>query len=181
MQSSHDALTRAIHSLPKTPQTPDHCIACSGLHSPELHNAESQPQFETIAQLRQALHFETLLRQITEKLHSLDQPQILQAAVRELTAELGLKGCNLGLYDVSAGHSTLCSECWFPEHPVALSQVILFSSQPELYQQLLQGQTVQFCRAQATCLACPIFDGESQLGDLWLFKPRTQCFSPQEI
>jgi signal transduction histidine kinase len=59
---------------------------------------------------------------------------------------------------------------------------------PELYSQLLQGQYFQFCevvanpiRSQVAMLACPIFDDQGVLGDLWLFKQKDAAFEDLEI
>jgi signal transduction histidine kinase len=196
MQSSRDALIRAIHSLPKIT---DDCIACSEfgaeLHSePPIEPCGAEAPIDTIAQLRQALSLERFLRRLAEKLcDSLEPAQIMQTTVQELTFELRIKGCNLARYDLEQQCSTLRYECFGAERSVPLSQAVSFGSQPELYQQLLRRQTVQFCRLQVTCLACPISvsdsgsdsgsdaDAAGVLGDLWLFKPSTQCFSPQEV
>jgi len=200
MQPSRDPSIRAISPLPKII---DNCFAQSGPYHSELYNSEIQN--ETIAQLRQRLRLERLLRQIIERLfNSLDQDQILQMVVQELTTGLGVEGCNLALYDLAQAELTRGYECLSPEiasieNPVALSpirlnQTLPFASQPDLYQQLLQGQIVQFCQLQGcmgsrlpgnegqfSYLACPIQDEAGMLGDLWLFKLRKQWFSSPEI
>ena len=57
---------------------------------------------------------------------------------------------------------------------------------PQEYQQLLAGVHFQLCKHHLenqweTVLACPIVDDQDVLGDLWLFKPKTEIFEEQEI
>ncbi|MEA5597464.1 GAF domain-containing sensor histidine kinase [Rivularia sp. UHCC 0363] len=194
MQPSRNTSIRAVPPLPKLIDT---CVAQPGIYrepsSPTAQRPEAQkPEAQkSEAQLQQALSFEILLRQIIERLHSsLDPDQVLQTVVRELAVGLNVKGCNLALYDLKAGSSTLRYECLRSEIPVPLDQTVQLDSL-HLYQQLLQRQSAQFCRlelhrgrptrSQMVCLACPIQDAEAVLGDLWLFKPRTQSFSPAEL
>jgi signal transduction histidine kinase len=144
-------------------------------------------------QLRQALHFEDLLRRMIEKVRdSLDEAQILQTAVRELAVGLGVSGCDVALYNLENGTSTISYEHLCLELKPDQGHTIPFTNFSNLYQQLLQRQTVQFCLCEPprralspslklTCLASPVMDNQGVLGDLWLFKPSWQGFSPQEI
>ncbi len=194
MQPSRDASIRAVQPLPKITE------ACIDSSEPLTQPFSLEDQRETIAQLKQAVNFERLLRQIIEQLHSsLDRAEILQAALRELAIGLEVKGCNLALYDLAAACSVICHECCSPELPSVLQQAIPFANLPDLYQQLLQRQPAQFCQiesqikpssadqllqlhsAQSVCLACPIQDAIGVLGDIWLFKPVAQDFSLLEI
>ncbi|NJK28027.1 MAG: HAMP domain-containing histidine kinase [Coleofasciculaceae cyanobacterium SM2_3_26] len=59
---------------------------------------------------------------------------------------------------------------------------------PELYQQLLQGETFQLCsltpnteRGRVAVLAQPIFDDRGVLGDLWLINQPHYGFSDQDV
>lgn len=144
-------------------------------------------------QLRQALHFEDLLRRMIEKVRdSLDEAQILQTAVRELAVGLEVSGCDVALYDLENGTSTISYEHLCLELKPDQGHTIPFTNFSNLYQQLLQRKTVQFCLCEPlrralsastkfTCLASPVMDDQGVLGDLWLFKPSWQGFSPQEI
>ncbi|MBW4466957.1 MAG: GAF domain-containing sensor histidine kinase [Pegethrix bostrychoides GSE-TBD4-15B] len=204
MQPSRDTSIRAVPPLPKIT---DAGFAYSDSSKPELESVEAPAA--TIARLQQALELETLLRRIIEQIHiSLEPDQILQTAVRELAIGLRVKGCNLALYDLRQGCSTLRYEWFHATNPVALNPVavnhtVLIASQSDLYQQLLQRQSVQFCLinpvsvdqaeptcspvsvpfnpAQFTCLICPIQDSAGVLGDLRLFRPKLQGFSPEEV
>lgn len=140
------------------------------------------------SQLEQALEFEAMLKRITDKVRdSLDETQIWQTAVRELTLVLGIKGCNASLYDLEKGTSTICSE-YAATIPAIHGRVAKLAKFPELYQQLLRGQYFQFCsllpnpeRGRSAMLACPIFDNQGVLGDLWLVHSAEYEFSELEI
>ncbi len=60
------------------------------------------------AQLRQALEFESLLKRITDKVRdSLDETQILQTTVAEVGLGLGVKRCQVALYQLEQDTATL--------------------------------------------------------------------------
>lgn len=156
-------------------------------------NLEAQVQEQT-TQLRQALAFEDLLRGMTEKVRdSLDEAQILQTAVQELAIGLAVQGCDVALYDLDNQTATVLYEhrC-DPDLISTQGKSFSLTSLPELYQQL-QHQHSQFCwlqpipesvrnvKAESACLACPLQDDQGALGDLWLFKPKQQAFSAEEI
>jgi len=140
------------------------------------------------AQLQQVLAFEAMLKRITDKVRdSLDESQILQTAVRELALVPGVSCCNTALYDLEQGTSTICYE-YANSDPGAQARVMQIASFPEIYQQLLQCQHCQFCsihpnpvRGRVAMLACPIFDDQGVLGDLWLINQHDHAFSDLEI
>ncbi|NJO39814.1 MAG: GAF domain-containing sensor histidine kinase [Cyanobacteria bacterium CRU_2_1] len=148
------------------------------------------------AQLQKALAFESMLKRITDKVRdSLDENQILQAAVKELTLVLGLGGCNAALYDLNQGTSTIRYE-YTHSIPTYQGKVAQMDDFPEIYHQLQQGHYFQFCslvpnpeRGRVAMLACPMFVdlGSSQvidqtvLGDLWLIHQHEHVFSEFEI
>lgn len=145
---------------------------------------------ERTAQLQQAFHFEAGLKRITDKVRdSLDESHILQAAVEELTGVLNLICCDTALYDIDLATSTVCYEFTAEgiPSPSTLGEVVLMSTLPENYSQLLQGDYFQFCEIDAqsvrpyTILSHPIFDDQGVLGDLWLFKQRQETFDQLEI
>ncbi len=147
---------------------------------------------ERTAQFQQALAFEAGLKRITDKVRdSLDESQILQAAVQELTLMLGLLCCDTALYDLSAATSTIQSEFTAAlegvSSPSAQGQVVSMTSLPESYHQLLQGEYFQFCELaehstrHRAILAYPLCDDQSVLGDLWLFKPKEEAFNELEL
>ncbi|MGF1523235.1 MAG: GAF domain-containing protein [Leptolyngbyaceae cyanobacterium] len=148
---------------------------------------ESQVAHRT-KQLQQALDFEATLKRITDRVRdSLDETQILQTAVEELTGALGARGSNTALYDLEQETSTI-----YYEHnqslPPAQGRVAQMKAFPEVYHQLLEGQYFQFCsikphpgRGRVSMLACPIRDDRGVLGDLWLINAEDYGFEDPEI
>ncbi|MEP1059277.1 MULTISPECIES: ATP-binding protein [Cyanophyceae] len=150
-------------------------------------NLELEVQRRT-AQLQLASDFEAALKRITDKVRdSLDEAQILQAAVQELGVGMGVNSCNAGLYDLDAGTSTIAYEY----NPSILSfkgHVTEMSEYSALYAQLLAGQYCQFCplhispmRGRVAILACPIEDHQEVLGDLWLISDRDYGFKDLDL
>ncbi|MGF1495440.1 MAG: PAS domain S-box protein, partial [Elainellaceae cyanobacterium] len=155
-------------------------------------NLERQVEIRT-AELQQSLHFESLLKRITDKVRdSLDEAQILQTVVEELATGLALGSCNTGIYSHEQTVSTVAYEA---THTLASVQGLTFAIADafnyDIYPQLFQGQVCQFCdalpnsvrpdRRLFTILACPIWDDQGILGDLWLFKPRGDVFNDLEV
>lgn len=166
---------------------------CGAFHPTEATTSLEAQVRERTAQLCQALAFEDLLRRTTEKVRdSLDEAHILQTVVRELTLGLGVQGCDVSLYNLKEGTSTLYYEHLSDHLNPAQGQTIPLNALP-IYLLLLQRQHTQFClleplpaalrreQAQFACLSCPMMDDQGVLGDLWLFKPKQQSFSVQEI
>jgi signal transduction histidine kinase len=151
---------------------------------------------ERTNELKRSLDFESVLRRITDKVRdSLDENQILQAAVEELTLGLNLGGCNASLYDWAEKTSTIRYE-YIHSIPTYQGRVAQMSSFPEAYEQLRQGHYFQFCsllpnpdRGRVSTLACPIFvDAKSAagreervLGDLWLIHHEDYIYKEFEI
>ncbi|MCU0524212.1 MAG: GAF domain-containing protein [Elainella sp. Prado103] len=156
---------------------------------------ERQVQQRT-KQLENALKYESLLKRITDRVRdSLDERTILQAAVQELTLVLQLAGCNAALYDLTQGTSTVHYD-YAQSIPGSQGRVAQMEHFPEIYHQLQQGWTFQFCsllpnpaRGQVAMLACPIFVdphssrgfNQSVLGDLWLINRKDLVFDEHEI
>ncbi|MBD2101229.1 sensor histidine kinase [Leptolyngbya sp. FACHB-261] len=140
-------------------------------------------------QLQQAFDFEAMLKRITDKVRdSLDEGQILQSAVQELGLILKVDSCDTGKYNFEQSTSTICYEYITPGMPSAQGYVLLMTNLPEIHHQLLEGQPVQFCKLQSqarwgqkTLLACPIFDDQGVLGDLWLSRSKDAIFEDLEI
>ena len=153
-----------------------------------LHRGLERQIKDRTAQLQQALDFEAMLKRITDKVRdSLDENQILQTAVQELGIGLGLKSCNTSLYDLDADTSTICYE-WTTSMFSDQGRVALMADYPEIYQLLLQGQYLQFCniisnpvRGKVAMLACPIFDDQGVLGDVWLINDKEYGFRELEL
>lgn len=172
------------------------------VHQSELHqqvqqlnsSLEQQVQ-ERTAQLQQALHFEAVLRRITDKVRgSLNEAQILSSAVQELAAALKVENCNAALYNLDQNTSTICYE-----HTTSAfeggERVLQMAELPEIYRPLRAGQTLTYCSLPSEVrqrklikLACPILgrstltqENEEVLGDLWLTRSEQLEFDSQEI
>ncbi|MEO1146777.1 MAG: GAF domain-containing protein [Cyanobacteria bacterium J06638_22] len=147
-------------------------------------------------QMQRILKYESMLKRITNRVRdSLNQDQILQAAVQELTVGLEIAGCNAALYDLDQNTSTILYE-YTSSIPAFYGKVARMEDAPEIYHQLKAGHSFQFCslypnpvRGAVAMLACPIFvdpqsaEGMEQtvLGDLWLIHEKDYVFNLSEI
>jgi signal transduction histidine kinase/FixJ family two-component response regulator len=157
---------------------------------------------ERTAQLKQLLEFEAMLKRITNKVReSLDEGQILQTVVQELTTELGLSCCEVTLYNLAhnlthnLAQSTadVCYEFSPADSDGVHCTIRKFAHSPHLDAQLLQGQWLHCCvipspsepdaelKHQSTLLMCPLKDEQGVNGDIRLFKPQSAVFNDLEI
>ncbi|MEL6554733.1 MAG: GAF domain-containing sensor histidine kinase [Cyanobacteria bacterium J06621_11] len=152
------------------------------------NKALAQALQETKAELNTALLLEGTLKRITDRVRdSLDEEQILQAAVEELVEALDAKEANTALYDLEQGTSTVFYECAQSSNTMRgrVSQMEAYS---EVYHQLLAGQYLQFCsvapnpqRGHVSMFAAPILDDRDVLGDLWLINDKDRCLTELDI
>jgi signal transduction histidine kinase len=153
-----------------------------------------QQLLEQTNQIATALTFEAVLKRITDRVRdSLDENQILQAAVQELALHLEIHGCDTALYDLAAHTSKICHECTHASIQPAAGMVIQMDDFPRVYDQLLRGDYALFCpdrlspsdarasNTQLAILACPLINEQGVFGDLWVFKDRDAIFSDLEI
>lgn len=142
---------------------------------------------EQTAQLQQALHLETTLKHITDRVRdSLDERTIMQTAVQELSRALNLGCCNAAIYDSEQRISVVQYE-FSTSIPGYQNRSIHMDDYPEIYRQLLQGEPIQFCslsrdtwRSQVALFAFPIKEGEV-LGDLWLVSETERVLDELEV
>jgi len=162
----------------------------------QLLNIDLERQVQTrTAELQQALAYESLLKLITDKVRdSLDEHQILQTAVAELTTGLRVACCDAALYDLESRTSTVYYEYFVVDNiSPAIGLTVPMTHWLELYTLLLTGQYIQFCLYPGATpdirpidhayaiLVCPMLDDQGVLGDLWLFKPGNESFGDLEI
>jgi signal transduction histidine kinase/predicted transcriptional regulator len=144
---------------------------------------------EEETRLKQTLDFEEMLQRITDRVRdSLDEDQILQTAVQELTMVLGVSCCQAVVCALS-DDVTNCSirhEYSIPTY--ASNETNKKFAFPELCDQVQNGYYSQFCWMQPflnpgkeSILVCPIFDDQGYLGCLRLFTSRKHIFNEQEI
>ncbi|MBW4489331.1 MAG: GAF domain-containing protein [Trichocoleus desertorum ATA4-8-CV12] len=152
-------------------------------------NADLECQVqERTTQLQRSLEYEAMLKRITDKVRdSLDESQILETATAELVNVLGVSCCGTSLYEAEQPCAKIRHEYMTP-NTVGCSLVPKAVEFPEIYQQIQQEQYSQFCelnpesgRDRLAMLACPIFDDQGVIGDLWLFKQKYAVFNELEI
>lgn len=155
-----------------------------------LNSYLEQKVSQRTAKLQSSFKFETLTRKVTEKMRdSLDEPQILQTVTQEIGRILNVDRCEIELYNADRTTAKIAYEYTnlFPNCEGIVRRVNDFS---QLYYQLLQKQSLQFVEkvpelsplnTQATRLACPIFDNQGILGNLWLLRSKSEFFETSEI
>ncbi|MBE9207705.1 GAF domain-containing protein [Nostoc sp. LEGE 06077] len=167
------------------------------VHQAQLHEQvqhlktqlESQKQQHQV-QLQQAQHFQKLVRRITEQIRD-HQPatQVVQTATQELTQLLQLQSCYIETYNTSGTQTIVTYEYTTsaPQHQGLTRQV---ADLPQIYQPLLGKKHWQSLEIVPgwhpqllvlVQLACPIFDNQGNLGNLWLNRPTQEMFNEWEI
>ncbi|MDX2240864.1 MAG: GAF domain-containing protein [Leptolyngbyaceae cyanobacterium bins.302] len=149
---------------------------------------------ERTSLLQQALNFEALLKRITDKVRdSLDEQQILETAVTEVGQGLSLEYCGAAIYSADLTLATITHE--FTRSPAfrTTNREFRVTGEPasDIYNQLFQAQHCQFClvgsnplhpaETNHAILACPIWDDQDVLGDIWLFRAVDETYSEAEI
>ncbi|MDZ7954387.1 GAF domain-containing protein [Nostoc sp. DedQUE09] len=143
-----------------------------------------------ISQLQQVRNFEALVRHMTEQIRdSLDQTQVLQTLTQELAKLLNLERCQIELYSTCQTLVTIAYEYSInlPQRQGLTKQI---ADHLEVYQPLLQKQPLQFLEIVPgwqpkllvmSQMACPIFDTQGILGNIWLTRPSQEAFDEFEI
>ncbi|MEH2466427.1 sensor histidine kinase [Nostoc sp.] len=143
-----------------------------------------------INQLQQVRNFEALVRRMTEQIRDcLDQPQVLQTVTQELAELLNLARCQIELYSNCQTLVTITYE-YTTKLPQSQGLTRQIADRLEVYQPLLQKQPLQFLEIVPgwqpnilvmSQMACPIFDPQGILGNIWLTKPTQEGFDKFEI
>lgn len=153
----------------------------------EQRTAELQ---ERSLQLKQAFDFEATLKRITDQVRdTLDESQILQTVVQEVTAVLTAECCSTAIYDLEQKILLIGYEYAKPGWAVSQGKQIALDDDPlGTHSHLIQGRNLQFCqlsprfnRIRASILACPVFGEQGILADIWLFRQPDQIYSDLEI
>lgn len=136
------------------------------------------------SQMQLILNFEAVVRRITEKIRdSLDETQLLQTVTQELAEVLKADSCQIEFYN------DCCNVAIAYEYTTSK-----FTSQESSrhadfleYQKLLQKEPLQFVQVVGVnpqtvmTLACPIFNAQKILGNLWLRRQTQEVFAEFEI
>ena len=160
-------------------------------------NADLEEQVQRRTErLERSASFEILLKGITDKVRdTLDEQTILKKVVEELTRELHVSSCDTGVYDLDQQISMIQQECLAPGMAPALRRLIPMQDHAEIYQQLLNGQTLHFCWLRShipekasriidqnySVLACPLIDDQGVIGDMWLYRASGEAFDELEM
>jgi len=158
----------------------------------QIHQLNTRNEFlvsERTAQLQEALNYEALLKRIADRVRdSLDERQILQAAVQELTLLSFVDASYAFLFDSNTDNR---QETYYEHTDLRYSlreNLLAISHLPEIQPQLQWQQTFQFCSmephtiiGQLSILCSPVIDDRRHLGYLWLVKPAKHPFSKGEI
>ncbi len=173
-----DLLLRAISYAVERKQTLEELRRSEDRYHKLASELDLQVQ-ERTAQLQKSLEVEAMLKRITDKVRdSLDPNQIIETAVRELAQVIGVNLTQVSLYDPKSQTFTISYQAtgqssgknqkmsanrtekaglyrqFFP---------LNFQSMPQLYQQLMRGESFQFSditdypnQEAETILACPL-------------------------
>ncbi|MEH1962195.1 MAG: GAF domain-containing protein [Nostoc sp.] len=150
---------------------------------------ESQKQ-KQINQLQQVRNFQALVQRMTEQIRdSLVETQVLQTVTQELAQLLNLEHCQIELYSTCQTLVTIAYE-YSTNLPQCQGLTRQIADRLEVYQILLQKQPLQFLEIVPgwqpkllvmSQMACPIFDTQGILGNIWLTRPSQEGFDEFEI
>jgi hypothetical protein len=142
------------------------------------------------AQLQQVRNFDALVRRMTEQIRdNLDKSQVLQTLTQELAQILNLDRCQIELYDTCHTLVTVAYE-YTNTLPQCQGSTRQIADSPEVYQPLLQNQPLQYLEIVpgwqpnlqvVAQMACPIFDTQGILGNIWVTRPSQECFDEFEV
>ncbi len=143
-----------------------------------------------INQLQQMRHFEALVRRIREQIRdSVNESQVLQTVTQELAQLLNLDRCQIELYSTCQTLVTITYE-YTTNLPQCQGLTRQIANHVEVYRSLLQKQPLQFLEIVPgwrphllvmSQMACPIFDPQGILGNIWLTRPTQDAFDEFEI
>ncbi len=156
--------------------------------------AKLHQQVQTLqAQLRlqqQTLQVQSLMQRLSEQIRdNLDIDRILKTATEELGRILQVERCQIELYNTTYTLTTVAYE-YTTTPPLCQGAIRVIEDFPELYQPLLQKQPLQFEKiirdwnprlVVVTQLACPIFDGQGVMGNIWLTRATEKEFAEWEV
>lgn len=157
-----------------------------------VQQKQLQQQIESLkgqfnSQMQLNINFEAVVCRITEKIRdSLDETQLFQTVTQELAEVLKADSCQIEFYNDCCNVATVASEYTTSKFPSQESSRQI-GDFPEIYQKLLQKETLQFVQVVGVnpqgvmTLACPIFDAQRILGNLWLTRQIQEAFTEFEI
>ncbi|MGJ5673337.1 MAG: GAF domain-containing sensor histidine kinase [Nostochopsis sp.] len=155
-----------------------------------IQQSELRQQVQHIQTEKKLQQSEELVRNITRKIRDcIEIDHVLETGIAELAKILQVEHCHIELYDTSHTFATIAHE-YTTIPPVYQGMKRQVADFPKLYQPLLQKQPLQFSEVLrdwnpnlviVTQLACPIFDTETMMGNIWLTKITQEPFAESEI
>ncbi|TFI55467.1 GAF domain-containing protein [Mastigocladus laminosus UU774] len=155
-----------------------------------IQNSELRQQVQHLQTKKKLQESEQLVQNITEKIRdSIEVDDILETAIAELAKLLEIEHCHIEFYDPSYTFATIAHK-YSTIPPVYQGMKRQVADFPKLYQPLLQKQSLQFSEVLrdwnpnlviVTQLACPIFDAETVMGNIWLTKVTQEPFAESHI
>jgi GAF domain-containing protein len=134
--------------------------------------------------------FQVLLQRILEKIRdSLDAKKLLPLVTQELADLFQLNSCQIELYNPSLTSTTVTYE-YSSSLPNCQGLIREIADFPQIYQSLFQKQIWQSVEIMPgyysslqmmSQLACPIFDDQGILGNIWLTRQTETKFGELEI
>ncbi|MDM9385486.1 GAF domain-containing protein [Chlorogloeopsis sp. ULAP01] len=139
---------------------------------------------------QQTLQVQGLMQRLSEQIRdNLDIDRILETATEELGRILQADRCQIELYNARNTLATVAHE-YTTTPPLCQGAVRVIEDFPELYEPLLQKQSLQFGKIMRdwnprlvviTQLACPIFDLQGVMGNIWLTRATEKEFEGWEV
>lgn len=155
-----------------------------------IQQTELRQQLQHLQTEMKLQQHEYLVQNLTEQIRdSIDAEKILETAITQLAKVLQVGRCHIELYDTNYTSTTIAHE-YTTIPPVYKGMKRWVRDFPELYQSLLQKQPLQFSEilrdwnpklVVVTQLACPIFDAETLMGNIWLTKVTQELFAEWEM
>ncbi|MEM9449690.1 MAG: response regulator [Cyanobacteria bacterium P01_E01_bin.6] len=154
----------------------------------ELNHELARQVKARTAELELAFEFDATLKRIADQVRdTLDEDKILTTAVYELAHTIGVHACNASLYNLTDNTAHIIQE--YTTIPGEYDKrFIHLDGFPEIYGPLMDKEPIQFCsllanedRGSVATLACPIFDEQGVIGDIWLANHTYYAFHAQDI
>lgn len=155
-----------------------------------IQNAQLHQQVQYLQSQLKLQQSEAVVRYITELIRDrLDAEEVLKRVTSELARVLQVERCQIELYNANHTIATIAHE-YATIPPPCQKMTRQVADFPELYQPLLQKQPLQVGEVVRgwnprlvvmTQLACPIFDAQAVMGNIWLTKATQKVFEEWEI
>ncbi len=135
------------------------------------------------SQLRQMVDYEELLRLISDEVRSsLDETQILESVVHEVSLGLQLYRCNIAVLTLDRSQYIVMHEATTSTSTKGREVLV----EPNILEQMERGESVLFSTdhplwGRQSILVCPLFPSQQLIGFLLAFRPPSQGFERLEI